>query len=65
MIVDEQIAKELHTQSKECERGIIGIGADRITGEPICALALIGPHCVLFTQPVVPEREIFIDICLN
>lgn len=65
MSVDEKIAKELMEQSADCEREVFAVGTDPITGIPVAALALVGPRCVVFSKPVMIEREIFIDVCLN
>jgi len=61
----ERVAEEIRTRSDECERGVIAIGCDPFTGEPVAAMALIGPNNVVFTLPVDPERGVFLDFNLN
>jgi hypothetical protein len=59
----EALEERITTMSAECVRGIVG---DRtIDGVPIAAYARVAPNCIMFCQPLIPERDIFIDFCLN
>ncbi len=65
MDIDEKIADVISLQSATCVRGVSSIAIDRKTDKPIGALAIVAPRCVVFCQPLQPERDIFIDVCLN
>lgn len=59
----EALEERITIMSAECERGIVG---DRsVNGVPIAAYARIAPNCLVYCQPLIPEREIFLDFCLN
>ena len=58
----EQVAKALAERSAACERDVIGVGIDRTTGEPVGAMVLVGPNCVMC---VFPFRDAFIEACCN
>jgi len=59
----EKVSEEIVHRSETCERGIIGM---RFHGDdPIGGYALVAPDCIMYAQPLVPERDIFIDFCLN
>lgn len=61
--IHAKLEERIATMSQECDRRIVG---DRtIGGIPFAAYALVAPQCVLYCQPLIPERDIFIDFCLN
>lgn len=61
--IAEKLAEEIDRLSEACARGIVG---DRtVDGVPIAAYAIVAPRCMVYCQPLIPERDIFIDFCLN
>jgi hypothetical protein len=61
--VERKIAEAITQLSAECERGIVG--ERTVDGIPIACYVRLAPNCIAYVQPLVPEQDIFIDICLN
>jgi hypothetical protein len=61
--IHAKLEETIMTMSAECQRGIVG--ERTINGIPFAAYARVAPNCLLYCQPLVPERDNFIDICLN
>lgn len=61
--IHEELERSLFTLSSECKRGIVG--ERTFHGIPIAGYARVAPNCIVYCQPLIPERDIFLDFCLN
>lgn len=59
----QKVEETIIQRSMDCKRGIVG--ERTINGIPIAGYARVAPDCLLYCQPLIPERDIFLDFCLN